>query len=135
MCISSYCYHSLLLAVSSYQEVDLFSEIRGPDFDSVFGNKSGAQLPNSSAGGISLNQYTMGDILTPQAVGPHAQKEQQKTKSSGLTLDVDSSLAFAAANLSMLFKGPHTLSNTAGDFSTNQWEGKPVCQYNGTSLF
>ncbi len=85
--------------------MDLFSEIRGPDFNSVFGSGSTQKPSTTGGGGVSLNHYTMGgDILTPQAVGPHATTEEQQPRGSpqlvGLTSDVDSSLARAAANLS-----------------------------------
>lgn len=119
--------HSTLYdtAISSYQEVDLFSEIRGPDFNSVFGsNNPNVQQPSTSGGrttGVSLNQYTMGGILTPQAVGTHAQQVQhQQPAKVGLTSDVDSSLALAAANLSML-------PTASKAFSSNSWAGKHVC--------
>jgi hypothetical protein len=113
---------SLFLA-SSYQEVDLFSEIRGPDFNAAFGNKAPSSSAGSGGTNISLNQYTMGDILTPQAVGQHATvKEDVMPK--GLTTDVDSSLAMAAANLSML---------SPQDNSSDPWAGKPVCRVEGAS--
>ena len=114
------------LLASSYQEVDLFSEIRSSDFNAAFGNT--ASVPSSTSAGptnVSLNQYTMGDMLTPQAVGQHAtvkQKEEPKPKS--LTTDVDSSLAAAAANLSMF---------SPQQYKTNPWEGKPVCREGGRS--
>ena len=87
---------------SGYEEVDLFSEIRGkpqPDFDSVFG-KSGA--PFSSAVQSSPSNLAMGgDLLTPEAVGEHAKLQQEPSQSlTGLTSDVESSLALAAENLS-----------------------------------
>ena len=131
------------LAISSYQEVDLFSEIRGPDFNTVFGSNqpatSGAAAATSGTAGVgvSLNQYTMGDILTPQAVGPHAQQQPTSTAPKGLTSDVDSSLAAAAANLSMFATTTTTTTTTTATIGGNQfatrttsttqlWAGKPV---------
>ena len=89
-----------------YQEVDLFSEIRGrpqPDFDSVFGGSGGP--PASSMGvvqGTTSTQSVMGGgVLTPEAVGPHASLQQSAGAQGapGLTTDVESSLVRAAENL------------------------------------
>ena len=84
----------------AYQEVDLFTEIRGKsdnktNFDVVFSSPS---QPNQSGG-----DNWGGGILQPQAVGPLASQELlQPTKpTTGLAEDVESSLAVAAANLSM----------------------------------
>ena len=100
---------------SSYQEVDLFKELRGgPNFDSVFGQSSSPQnsfpAPASTAPPPSANSSggllpaAMGDMLTPQAVGIQAEIAAQEKKMDqqplGLTTDVESSLARAAANLS-----------------------------------
>lgn len=66
----------------------------------------------------------MGDILMPQAVGQHAtvkqeEKQKQQQQQTGLTADVDSSLAMAAANLSMF--------SAQDNSASNPWAGKPVC--------
>ena len=48
-----------------------------------------------------MGQYTMGDILVPQSVGPLASSpEQLGKKAVGLTGEVESSLVAAAQNLS-----------------------------------
>ena len=73
------------------------------------GNKP--QASSVGIGGGSLNQFSMmGDVLVPQAVGaqaPHFRvqgrsqgQSQQMIQSIGLSNDVESSLARAAANLS-----------------------------------
>lgn len=100
----------------------MFSEIRGPDFNTVFGatGGGGGGAPPVGGGaktGVSLNQYTMGDILTPQAVGPHATVKEEPLNVK-LTTDVDSSLALAAANLSMFATDARSPSDS--------WAGKPV---------
>ena len=83
---------------TGYQEVDLFTEIRGkpqPDFDSVFGSTTASQ-------GIRSKSLMGGGILTPEAVGVHASMQPSFNSSqdvSGLTTDVESSLARAAENL------------------------------------
>lgn len=136
------------LAISSYQEVDLFSEIRSTDFNSVFGSSqaptASTSTPSSAAGvGVSLNQYTMGDILTPQAVGPHAQQPVTIASAApkALTSDVDSSLAAAAANLSMFPTSTPsaTAASSSGFFATSTperlWAGKPVWKKKGKKIF
>ncbi|XP_064404665.1 phosphatidylinositol-binding clathrin assembly protein-like isoform X2 [Halichondria panicea] len=86
-------------APSAYQEVDLFTEIRGSEgrtsFDAVF--SSNPLLPSQGS-----NEWD-GGILRPQAAGPLASQELlEPVKSTpGLGEDVESSLAMAAANLSM----------------------------------
>lgn len=125
-------------ASSGYQEVDLFSEIRGPDFDSVFGQQQLPQMQPQSqvasssfaGGGAALVQSTpptstaafLGDVLQPMAVGPPAPAMLLKEGPalSVLTSDVESSLARAAANLDL-----GSTSNTGLAKKTeHQW--KPV---------
>lgn len=92
--------------------MDFFTEIRGESqnkrtsFDAVFSSPS---QPTQSA-----NDWG-GGILQPQAVGPLAsQGLLEPTKpTAGLSEDVDSSLAMAAANLSMW------PSNNATSFDPN----------------
>ena len=88
--------------VTGYQEVDLFTEIRGkpqPDFDSVFGSSGGPQGPTPPQGSPSKSLLG-GEILTPEAVGVHASMQHsQPAENTGLTTDVESSLARAAENL------------------------------------
>lgn len=94
---------------SGYQEVDLFSEIRGkpqPDFDSVFGASSSSSTVKSAAHGTPSRPLMGGDLLTPEAVGPHATVKQTEGQGPGgsiLTRDVDSSLVRAAETLSLDF--------------------------------
>ena len=91
-----------------YQEVDLFSEIRGVNFDNVFGSTNQQQQPPSSAPQVANSSPQipanappmMGGILQPQAVGPLATQPTQP-QPQRLTKDVESSLARAAENLSM----------------------------------
>ena len=107
----------MCIRIPGYQEVDLFSEIRGPDFDSVFGQQQLPQMQPQSqvasssfaGGGAALVQSTpptstaafLGDVLQPMAVGPPAPAMLLKEGPalSVLTSDVESSLARAAANL------------------------------------
>jgi hypothetical protein len=92
-------------APSGYQEVDLFSEIRGkpqPDFDSVFGSSSVPSATSSLAVHSSPSRPVMGGVLlTPEAVGVHATMQLSPQHMAGLTSDVDSSLVRAAENLSL----------------------------------
>ena len=106
-----------LSSLLGYQEVDLFSEIRGVNFDNVFGSsepqkqqqpqQGGPYTSSASPFGGNQNPATGGapptmmggGILTPQAVGPLA--SQLTTQPQRLTKDVDSSLVRAAENLSM----------------------------------
>lgn len=100
---------------TGYQEVDLFSEIRGVNFDNVFGSSEpqqqrqqapafgGNPVPQQSA---SVHPSLMGgDILMPQAVGPLASQSMMQPQPQRLTKDVDSSLARAAENLSIEMSG------------------------------
>ena len=86
--------------------MDLFSEIRGVNFDNVFGSTEQQQQqqkpPFSSAPQMSATAAPpmMGGILQPQSVGPLA-SQPTKPQPQRLTKDVDSSLARAAENLSM----------------------------------
>ena len=88
--------------------MDLFSEIRGVNFDTVFGSMGQQQqaspstslFANSSPQQLSGVAPMIGDILQPQAVGPLA-THQMQPQPQRLTKDVDSSLARAAENLSM----------------------------------
>ena len=94
------CSRLLIITSPGYQEVDLFSEIRGkpqPDFDSVFGS-SGVPVTSSAPAAKPLMG---GDLLTPVAVGVHKnmQRSQSPLLEPGLTSDVDSSLVRAAENL------------------------------------
>lgn len=90
---------------AGYQEVDLFTEIRGkpqPDFDSVFG--SSGPTPSSSSAAVHLQGTASkplmgGDLLTPEAVGPHASMQHVPQATTGLTKDVNTSLVRAAENL------------------------------------
>lgn len=87
---------------SGYQEVDLFTEIRGkpqPDFDSVFGGPSKSLAPQGSPSKPLMG----GDLLTPEAVGAHANIQPSPQATVGLTTDVDSSLVRAAENLTLGF--------------------------------
>ena len=109
-----------------YQEVDLFSEIRGVNFDNVFGSTEQKQ-PSSSVASPFANSTPqmsaaapplMGGILQPQAVGPLASQAPQ-LQPQRLTQDVESSLVRAAENLSMstttsnnLFFSPATTATT-----------------------
>lgn len=99
---------TIFLPPPGYQEVDLFSEIRGVNFDNVFGSM-GQQQQASPSSSLFANSYPqqatggppmIGDILLPQAVGPLASRQMQ-LQPQRLTKDVDSSLARAAENLSM----------------------------------
>ena len=99
------CSRLLIITSPGYQEVDLFSEIRGkpqPDFDSVFGS-SGVPVTSSAPAvqDIPAKPLMGGDLLTPVAVGVHAnmQRSQSPLHDPGLTSDVDSSLVRAAENL------------------------------------
>lgn len=83
---------NILPSYSGYQEVSLFPQKSGPDFDTVFGTQ-----PISTTSGSSSNGF--GDILQPISSGPLATAPQPQSKP--LTTDVDSSLAHAAANLSL----------------------------------
>ena len=95
---------------SGYQEVDLFSEIRGVNFDNVFGSAGGQPQTSSAAAASPFANSSpqksttapplMGGILQPQAVGPLA-SSMTPPQPQRLTKDVDSSLARAAENLSM----------------------------------
>ena len=83
---------NILTSCSGYQEVNLFPQKSGPDFDTVFGAQ-----PISTTGGSGSNGF--GEILQPISSGPLATTFQPQSKP--LTTDVDSSLAHAAANLSL----------------------------------
>ena len=98
--------YTIFFPSSGYQEVDLFSEIRGVNFDNVFGNSGQQQQQPSFLFANSSPQHPtsvpplMGGILQPQAVGPLA-TQQMQPQPQRLTKDVESSLARAAENLSM----------------------------------
>jgi hypothetical protein len=94
---------------SGYQEVDLFTEIRGkpqPDFDSVFGGGSSSSVMGVQSGPLGATPLMGGGggLLTPEAVGAHASLKQTPGGQvvSGLTSDVESSLVRAAENLSLI---------------------------------
>lgn len=90
-------------APSGYQEVDLFTEIRGkpqPDFDSVFGGLGGAKSSMATVQSSPSRPPVGGYLLTPEAVGVHANMKQPMIQvPPGLTQDVDTSLVMAAENL------------------------------------
>jgi hypothetical protein len=118
---------------SGYQEVDLFSEIRGkpqPDFDSVFG---GSGVPSSSSSSSSAAAALRGSpsrplmggggghLLTPEAVGAHASLQHTLSpQAAGLTKDVDSSLVQAAENLTLGF------SDKTGMIKKTEHQWKPT---------
>ena len=121
-----------------YQEVDLFSEIRGVNFDNVFGSSEpqqqrqqapafgGNPVPQQSA---SVHPSLMGgDILMPQAVGPLASQSMMQPQPQRLTKDVDSSLARAAENLSM---STSTTSSSNNSYFSTAWP--PVSTTGGNS--
>lgn len=117
---------------TGYQEVDLFSEIRGVNFDNVFGDTQQQQQPSSSAFANSSPQNPagappmMGGILQPQAVGPLASESTLKPQPQRLTKDVDSSLARAAENLSM------SSSNSSNFFPSSATSPSPWPSENAT---
>ena len=99
--------------LTAYQEVDLFSEIRGSGSSGGGGGGAGfgavMSTPSQPPTSQSSSQFMLGgDILQPQAAGPLASKEllEPAKPTPGLARDVDSSLAKAAANLSMSFNTP-----------------------------
>ena len=99
--------------------MDLFSEIRGVNFDNVFGSTaqpqpSASPFANSSPQGPSTAPPLMGGILQPQAVGPMA-SSGTPPQPKRLTKDVESSLARAAENLSM---SSSSSSSTFAPFAT-----------------
>ncbi len=77
----------------------MFTEIRGggsdnkTSFDAVFSSSPSQRTQSAGDWG--------GGILQPQAVGPLATLLEPAKPTVGLAEDVDSSLAMAAANLSM----------------------------------
>ena len=82
--------------------MDLFSEIRGkpqPDFDSVFGSSGIAPTTARAAQASPSKSLMGGGVLTPEAVGVHANMQQSPQAAAGLTQDVDTSLVRAAENL------------------------------------
>ena len=87
---------------AGYQEIDLFSEIRGkpqPDFDSVFGSSGGPQGPTLSQ---ENPKPPLGwEIFTPEAEGIHAnmQQSQHAQGTTGFITDIESNLAQAPENL------------------------------------
>lgn len=112
-----------------YQEVDLFSEIRGVNFDNVFGSSEPQKQQQQQAppfGGNPAPQNPAGvypsmmggGILTPQAVGPLASQQMMQPQPQRLTKDVDSSLARAAENLSM---STSTTSNSNNSYFSSAW--------------
>lgn len=121
--------------------MDLFSEIRGVNFDNVFGSSEPQQRQqllqqqapafggNSTAGVHS--SLMGGGILTPQAVGPLASQSMMQPQPQRLTKDVDSSLARAAENLST--SALTTSSNTSNYFSS-AWPPTTAAIGNTTSF-
>lgn len=107
----------------AYQEVDLFTEIRGSgaNFDAVFGSTVEATHPAPQPA-TSMNQFGMGQILQPQAAGPLASQYPATSQTPRLTKDVDSSLANAAANLSM---SKSTSSISSASSLTSPWQLSP----------
>ena len=115
------------LSLPGYQEVDLFSEIRGVNFDNVFGKSEPQQQQQQQApsfgGGNPATQQPHpslmgGGILTPQAVGPLASQSVMQPQPQRLTKDVDSSLARAAENLSM---STSTTSSSNNSYFSTAW--------------
>ena len=102
----------LSLFLPGYQEVDIFTEIRGgqPDFDAVFGGQHGQTQPKP----LLAMGNGLGGMLEPMAVGAHAAQqttfppEAQPTGLSGI--DVESSLTKAAENLSELLRAVELVS-------------------------
>lgn len=110
-----------------YQEVDLFSEIRGVNFDNVFGSSEPQQQQQAPPfGGTPASQNPAGvhpsmmggSILTPQAVGPLASQSMTQPQPQRLTKDVESSLARAAENLSM---STSTTSSSNNSYFSSAW--------------
>lgn len=88
----------LIICVGGYQEVSLFPQSAGGGgnpVDPLFGGG-----PSSSVGGAN----SLGEVLQPVATGPLAVPVSQP-QPKRLTSDVDSSLAQAAANLSIELTG------------------------------
>jgi hypothetical protein len=120
---ANYCF----LPLPGYQEVDLFSEIRGVNFDNVFGSSEPQQQQRAPAfGGNPAPQQQTGvapslmggGILTPQAVGPLASQSTMQPQPKKLTKDVDSSLVRAAENLSM---STSTTSSSNNSYFSTTW--------------
>lgn len=115
--------HIITLTVA-YQEVDLFTEIRGSgaNFDAVFGSSETSIPPTSQS--ITPMRFGIGDILQPEAAGPLASQPAKSPASPRLTNDVDSSLQKAAANLSM---SPSTSSiSSASSLTSSPWQLTPI---------
>lgn len=106
--------------------MDLFSEIRGVNFDNVFGKsepqQQQQQAPSFGGGNPAPQQphpsLMGGSILTPQAVGPLASQSVMQPQPQRLTKDVDSSLARAAENLSM---STSTTSSSSNSYFSTAW--------------
>ena len=106
--------------------MDLFSEIRGVNFDNVFGSSEPQQQQAPAFGGNPTPQNQAGvhpsmmggGILMPQAVGPLASQSMTQPQPQRLTKDVDSSLARAAENLSM---SSSTTSSSNNSYFSTAW--------------
>lgn len=91
---------------TGYQEVDIFTEIRGgqPDFDAVFGQHGQPVSQTRPKPPLPIGNG-LGGILEPTAVGAHAAKQSSlppPPQPVGLGgIDVESSLTKAAENLTM----------------------------------
>ena len=87
-------FNFFIVHVGGYQEVNLFPQSGGSNpLDSSFGSTTPSSMGNS-----------LGDVLQPVATGPLAAPVSQ-AQPKRLTTDVDSSLAQAAANLSIELSG------------------------------
>lgn len=84
-----------LIGGGGYQEVSLFPQSNSVNIDPIFG---GVPPPTLSVGGSS----SFGEVLQPVLTGPLVAPVSQPKR---LTSDVDSSLAQAAANLSLELTG------------------------------
>lgn len=114
--------------------MDLFSEIRGVNFDNVFGSAGGQPQASSAAAASPFANSSpqksttapplMGGILQPQAVGPLA-SSMTPPQPQRLTKDVDSSLARAAENLSMSSLSSNNSTLVPFATSTSPWSVDP----------
>lgn len=134
--------------------MDLFSEIRGVNFDNVFGSSEPQQQQRQApafGGNPALQQpagahpsLMGGGILTPQAVGPLASQSTVQPQPQRLTKDVESSLARAAENLSMSTATTSSSNNsyfatawppttTGGNTTSSPHQGRGIINITGTS--
>lgn len=134
--------------------MDLFSEIRGVNFDNVFGSSEPQQQQQQQAPAFGGNLAPQnlagvhpsmmgGDILMPQSVGPLASQSTTQPQPQRLTKDVDSSLARAAENLSMSTSTTSSINNsyfltawppttTGGNMTSSPHQGRGI-NITGTS--